>query len=80
MPPFNTQRSYPNEFDSSKSNRNTNDSTSHPERRTMVLDATTLRREGQPEEVAYGVLYLASDESSFVTGTELVIGRGFTAG
>ena len=34
---------------------------------------------GEPEDVAYGVLYLASDESSFVTGSELVIDGGYTA-
>lgn len=38
-----------------------------------------LGRTGRPEEVAYGVLYLASDESSFVTGSELVIDGGYTA-
>ena len=38
-----------------------------------------LGRTGKPEEVAYGVLYLASDESSFVTGSELVIDGGYTA-
>ena len=36
-------------------------------------------RLGLPEDVAYGVLYLASDESSFVTGSELVIDGGLTA-
>jgi cyclopentanol dehydrogenase len=51
----------------------------NPERRAMVLRSTPLGREGKPEEVAYGVLYLASDESSFVTGTELVIDGGYTA-
>jgi NAD(P)-dependent dehydrogenase (short-subunit alcohol dehydrogenase family) len=50
-----------------------------PERRAMVLDLTPLGRDGKPEEVAYGVLYLACDESSFVTGAELVIDGGFTA-
>lgn len=50
-----------------------------PERREMVLSMTPLGRDGRPEEVAYGVLYLASDESSFVTGAELVIDGGFTA-
>ena len=34
---------------------------------------------GVPLDVAYGVLYLASDESKFVTGSELVIDGGFTA-
>jgi 3(or 17)beta-hydroxysteroid dehydrogenase len=38
-----------------------------------------IGRFGEPEDVAYGVLYLASDESSFVTGTELVIDGGWTA-
>ena len=34
---------------------------------------------GEPADVAYGVLYLASDESKFVTGSELVIDGGYTA-
>ena len=34
---------------------------------------------GKPIEVAYGVLFLASDEASFITGTELVIDGGFIA-
>ena len=38
-----------------------------------------LGRVGQPIEIAYGVLYLASDEASFVTGSELVIDGGRTA-
>ena len=38
-----------------------------------------LGRNGVPDDVAYGVLYLASDESSFVTGSELVIDGGFIA-
>lgn len=38
-----------------------------------------LGRMGQPEDIAAGILYLASDESSFVTGAELVIDGGMTA-
>jgi 3(or 17)beta-hydroxysteroid dehydrogenase len=34
---------------------------------------------GEPDDVAYGVLYLASDESKFLTGSELVIDGGWTA-
>jgi NAD(P)-dependent dehydrogenase (short-subunit alcohol dehydrogenase family) len=38
-----------------------------------------MGRIGEPEEVAFGVLYLASDESSFMTGAELVIDGGISA-
>ncbi|MBN1566835.1 MAG: glucose 1-dehydrogenase [Acidobacteria bacterium] len=38
-----------------------------------------IGRFGEPEDVAYGVLYLASDESKFLTGSELVIDGGWTA-
>jgi NAD(P)-dependent dehydrogenase (short-subunit alcohol dehydrogenase family) len=34
---------------------------------------------GDPDDIAYGVVYLASDESKFVTGAELVIDGGYTA-
>jgi cyclopentanol dehydrogenase len=44
-----------------------------------MLSRIPLGRYGQPEEVAYAVLYLASDESAFVTGSELVIDGGWTA-
>ena len=40
---------------------------------------TVIGRMGTPEDIAYGALYLASDESSFVTGSELVIDGGITA-
>jgi NAD(P)-dependent dehydrogenase (short-subunit alcohol dehydrogenase family) len=34
---------------------------------------------GEPDDVAYGIVYLASDEAKFVTGSELVIDGGYTA-
>lgn len=54
----------------------------------LTKDAEALRRLetlhpigrlGQPEEIAYAALYLASDESGFVTGTPLVVDGGYTA-
>ena len=39
-----------------------------------------MGRFGEPEDVAYGILYLASDESKYVTGTELTIDGGILAG
>ncbi|MBK5248872.1 MAG: glucose 1-dehydrogenase [Actinomycetales bacterium] len=45
-----------------------------------VLDAMhPIGHVGEPDDIAYGVLYLASDESKFVTGAELVIDGGYTA-
>ena len=43
------------------------------------LKRVPMGRIARPEEIAYGVLYLASDEASFVTGSELVIDGGLTA-
>ena len=45
----------------------------------LTLSRIPLGCYGQPEDVAYGVLYLASDESRWVTGSELVIDGGWTA-
>jgi NAD(P)-dependent dehydrogenase (short-subunit alcohol dehydrogenase family) len=38
-----------------------------------------LNRVGQPREVAYAILFLASDEASFITGTHLMVDGGYTA-
>ena len=50
------------------------------ESRQDLYNSIPLGHAGQPEDVAYGALYLASDESSFVTGSDLVIDGGETAG
>ena len=47
-----------------------------PETRAKVIP---MRRVGQPEEIAYPALFLASDESSYMTGSEVVIDGGVTA-
>jgi NAD(P)-dependent dehydrogenase (short-subunit alcohol dehydrogenase family) len=45
-----------------------------------ALDAKhPLGQVGQPDDIALGVVYLASDEAKFVTGSELVIDGGYTA-
>jgi NAD(P)-dependent dehydrogenase (short-subunit alcohol dehydrogenase family) len=49
------------------------------EKMRTALSWHLVGRFGEPEDVAYGVLYLASDESKFVTGAELVIDGGWTA-
>ena len=50
-----------------------------PEQYADTVAQIPLGRVGDPIEVAYAVLYLSSDESSFVTGSELVIDGGSTA-
>ena len=49
------------------------------EARRFSIARHPLGRVGQPEDVAYGALFLASDESSFMTGSELVIDGCLTA-
>jgi NAD(P)-dependent dehydrogenase (short-subunit alcohol dehydrogenase family) len=50
-----------------------------PQHYAATIARIPLGRYGQPEEVAAGVVYLASDEAAFVTGSELVIDGGWTA-
>ena len=55
------------------------DTLTDPARLEQRMQRLPMGRVGKAEDIAYGVLYLASDESSFVTGAELVIDGGTTA-
>lgn len=49
------------------------------ETRQAILGTTILDRPAQPKEVSYAVLHLASDDSSFMNGSEMVVDGGYTA-
>jgi NAD(P)-dependent dehydrogenase (short-subunit alcohol dehydrogenase family) len=53
--------------------------TADPTYRDKMLAAVPMGRAGRVEEVAYAVLFLASDEASYITGTELVVDGGWLA-
>ncbi|WP_042352647.1 SDR family NAD(P)-dependent oxidoreductase [Bacillus massiliigorillae] len=53
--------------------------TQYKEAMAMLVRATPMQRLGKPEEVANAILFLASDEASYITGGELVIDGGYSA-
>jgi 3-oxoacyl-[acyl-carrier protein] reductase len=46
----------------------------------MMVERTPVRRLGEPKDVAYAYLYLASDEAAFVNGTVLSVDGGVVVG
>ncbi len=59
--------------------RNTASDATAREQRQNMGDRTLLKRRGQPQEIAAAALFLASDESSFMTGDDLLIDGGYNA-
>ena len=59
--------------------RDTSQGLTQAERRDSIAANIPLRRIGQPEDIAYCALYLASDEASWVTGTSISVDGGETA-
>jgi cyclopentanol dehydrogenase len=53
--------------------------TEDDERQQRIKETVPLQRIADPIEIAYGALFLASDESSFMTGSEMVMDGGVTA-
>ena len=47
--------------------------------REMLVEKHPIGRLGVPDDIAKGVLFLASDESSFMTGADLLIDGGYAA-
>ncbi len=54
-------------------------SAADPKLRQKIIESIPMRRAGRVEEAAYAIVFLASDEASYITGTELVVDGGAVA-
>jgi NAD(P)-dependent dehydrogenase (short-subunit alcohol dehydrogenase family) len=52
---------------------------SQPEKREQLLNRCFTRRIGRPDDIAYAAVFLASDEATFITGTNFHVDNGWTA-
>ncbi len=55
------------------------DSQADPVAEQAINDSILLRRRGKPEEIAYAILFLASEDSSYITGNDLVVDGGWSS-
>lgn len=55
------------------------DSEIDPMAEKTINDSILLRRQGNPEEIAYAILFLASEDSSYITGNDLVVDGGWSS-
>ena len=55
------------------------DNEADPAAEKSINDSILLRRQGKPEEIAYAVLFLASEDSSYITGNDIVVDGGWSS-